>query len=276
MKLILVRHVWGVDHSHGLDHYLPRWRDVGYTAVEGSICISPNREALLGLLKTSGMKLVPQIFSNDFTPGGSVRLHLDSLKEQIEEHLAYDPIFFNAHSGSDAWSADEAAEFYGEVLEMEKSFGIPICHETHRQRYFGNPWATRPILEMYPDLKLTCDFSHWVCVAERLLPDCDEIIQLAADHCHHLHARVGHEEGPQVSDPRAPEWQLHLTTHERWWDVIWDSQKRRGVETSFLTPEFGPPPYQVTLPHTGVPVADLADICDWMARREATRFTDRI
>ena len=29
MKLTLVRHLWGVDHTHGLEPYLPRWRDVG-------------------------------------------------------------------------------------------------------------------------------------------------------------------------------------------------------------------------------------------------------
>ncbi|RPJ35478.1 MAG: sugar phosphate isomerase/epimerase [Verrucomicrobiaceae bacterium] len=271
MKLTLVRHLWGVDHSHGLDHYLPRWRDAGYTAVETAVGISPNRDALFSLLKHSGMKLVPQVFSNDFTPGGNVREHIESLRRQIDEVLALDPLFFNAHSGADSWSSAEAEDFYGEMLAMEKSLGIPICHETHRMRYFATPWNTAPILKLYPELKLTCDFSHWVCVAERLLPDCDEIIRLAAEHCYHLHARVGHEEGPQVSDPRAPEWAGHLAAHESWWDIIWDSQRRRGLETSFLTPEFGPPPYLATLPHTGVPVADLADICDWMAHREAAR-----
>jgi hypothetical protein len=276
MKLTLVRHLWGVDHTHGLAHHVPRWQEVGYTALEGSIRISPNREALLGVLKTSGMRLIPQVFSHDFIPGGSVRVHLDSLKEQIEGYLDHDPLFFNAHSGADSWSPSEAVDFYGEALEMEKSIGVPICHETHRMRYFATPWATRPVLEMYPQLKLTCDFSHWVCVAERLLPDCEDIIRLAADHCHHLHARVGHEEGPQVPDPRAPEWNTHLTTHERWWDMIWESQQRRGHETSFLTPEFGPPPYLATLPYTGTPVADLADICDWMARRQATRFREHL
>ena len=30
MQLTLIRHLWGVDHTHGLDHYLPRWREVGY------------------------------------------------------------------------------------------------------------------------------------------------------------------------------------------------------------------------------------------------------
>jgi hypothetical protein len=276
MKLGLVRHLWGVDHRHGLLHYLPRWREVGYTAVEGTIRLSVDREKMLEMLKSREMGFVAQVLCNDLNPGGSVRLHLESLREQIQESLEFSPVFINAHSGADSWTHGEAVDFYGAALEMEKSLGIPICHETHRMRYFANPWNTRPILEAYPDLKLTCDFSHWVCVAERLLPDCVDIIRLAAGHCHHLHARVGHEEGPQVSDPRAPEWQTHLAAHESWWDIIWKSQQARGLETSYLTPEFGPPPYLATLPHTGTPVADLAEICDWMARRESARFTERL
>ena len=272
MKLTLVRHLWGIDHTHGLNHYLPRWRDVGYTAVEGSLQLSPDREAFLLFLETSGWSWIPQVFSRDFTPGGTVREHLDSVKKQIDECMTYNPLFFNAHSGSDSWSPAEAEDFYGAMLEMERGLGVPICHETHRLRYFGNPWTTRSILEKFPDLKLTCDFSHWVCVAERLLEDCGDIIQLAAQHCHHLHARVGHEEGPQVSDPRAPEWARHLAAHEAWWDTIWSSQKHRGLAVTCLAPEFGPAPYLPLLPYTQAPVADLADICDWMARREALRF----
>ena len=44
------------------------------------------------------------------------------------------------------------------------------------------------------------------------------------------------------------------------------------MAVSTLTPEFGPAPYLHLLPHTQTPVADLADICDWMARRQAGRF----
>ena len=272
MKLTLVRHTWGVDHTHGLEHYLPRWRDVGYEAIEGSLQLSPNRAAFEAFLKRSGWRWIPQVFSNDFTPGGSVRAHIDSLKRQIDECLAWNPWFFNAHSGSDTWSDAEAEDFYGELVALERSIGIPIAHETHRLRYFSTPWKTRDVLRKYPALKLTCDFSHWVCMAERLLPDCNDIIRLAADHCHHLHARVGHEEGPQVSDPRAPEWGRHVAAHEAWWEIIWSAQRARGVAESTLVPEFGPAPYLPLLPYTQAPVADLADICDWMARREAARF----
>jgi len=276
MKLKLVRHLWGMDHTHGLEPHLARWREAGYEVIESSLQFSPDAAAIYRFLKASGWRIIPQVFSREFTPGGSVRAHLDSLRRQIEEYLPLNPLFFNAHSGSDTWSFAEAQDFYGAALELEQQCGVVIAHETHRQRYFANPWATRDILKKFPALKLTCDFSHWVCVAERLLPDCDDIIRLAAEHCHHLHARVGFEEGPQVSDPRAPEWSQHVAAHEAWWDLIWDAQRRCGMAVSTLTPEFGPPLYLHTLPYTQAPVADLADICDWQARRQQTRFYERM
>jgi len=272
MKLKLVRHLWGVDLTHGLQCHLPRWRDAGYEALEVSLRLVPDRRAFVGFLKEYKFQWVPQIFSRDFMPGGSVREHLDSLRLQIEEFLEHQPIFFNAHSGYDNWSSAEAEDFYGQVLALEQQIGVPISHETHRLRYFGTPWQTRHILEKFPGLRVTCDFSHWVCVCERLLPDFGETIALAARQCLHLHARVGFEEGPQVPDPCAPEYAAHLKAHEGWWDLIWQSQQARGLAESFLTPEFGPPPYLHTLPHTNVPVADLANVCDWMARRQKRRF----
>ena len=272
MKLALVRHLWGVDHTLGLDHYLPRWSKVGYEVVESAFHGSPDRAALLRFLKNSGWRWIAQVFSREFSPGGTVREHLDSMTRQVQECMEHQPLFFNAHSGSDSWTLAEAEDFYGAALELEERLGVTIAHETHRLRCLGNPWTTRSLLERFPALKLTCDFSHWVCVAERLLEDCSQIIQLAAEHCHHVHARVGHEEGPQVPDPRAPEWARHVAAHERWWDIIWASQKQRGFKMSTLTPEFGPAPYLVTLPYTQTPIANLADICDWQAARQARRF----
>jgi len=204
MKLKLVRHLWGVDGALGYEQYLPRWREVGYEAIEFSIRFVTDRPAFFRMLKENSLQWIPQIFTHDFTPAGTVREHLASMRQQVEECLRHEPFFINAQSASDTWSLSQAEDFYGAALEMEKEFSVPIAHETHRLRYFGNPWTTRPILEKFPALNLTCDFSHWVCVAERLLPDCRDIIALAAQHCHHFHARVGFEEGPQVSDPRAP------------------------------------------------------------------------
>jgi hypothetical protein len=131
------------------------------------------------------------------------------------------------------------------------------------------------MLDQFANLRLCCDLSHWVCVCERLIDSELAIIQQCAQHCIHLHARVGYEEGPQVPDPRAPEYARYVEAHERWWDLIWDAQQAQGHPYSTLTPEFGPPGYLHTLPYTQMPVADLWEICEWQAQRQAQRFQQR-
>lgn len=271
MKLTLVRHLWGVDGAQGFETHEAHWREVGYQMIEGNLRFSEHPEEAKKLLERGEWPWIAQVFSRDFDPGGSVAEHLTSLRQQIEDCLPHQPVFFNAHSGADSWSINETLDFYGQALELEQELGIAIAHETHRLRPFGNPWTTRDVLHEFPALKLTVDLSHWVCVCERLLPDLGDIINLVARHGHHLHARVGYEEGPQVPDPRAPEWQGHLEAHEAWWDTIWQVQRERGMEGSTLTPEFGPFPYMPTLPFKNEPVTDLEVICDWMAVRERSR-----
>jgi len=272
MKLTLVRHLWGVDHTPGLQSHESHWRGVGYEMIEAAYHFSPDQSQLIELLHRGDWPWIAQVFSRNFDPGGSVEEHLRTLRQQIDDCLPYQPVFFNAQAGADSWSLAETEDFYGNVLDMENELGIVIAHETHRLRCFGNPWTTRDILQLYPDLKLTVDLSHWVCVCERLLPDLGDIIALVATRCHHLHARVGYEEGPQVPDPRAPEWQAHLKAHEAWWDVMWNAQRKHGMEESTLCPEFGPLPYMPTIPFSNKPVADLEAICDWMATRESECF----
>jgi hypothetical protein len=75
-----------------------------------------------------------------------------------------------------------------------------------------------------------------------------------------------------VPDPRAPEYQRHVEAHERWWQIIWETQAAQGRTVSPLTPEFGPPDYLHTLPYSAMPVADLWEICNWQAQRQAVRF----
>ena len=272
MKLRLVRHLWGVDLSEGYRRHSKHWHDVGYTMIEGSPRFVPSQMLLRSTLRDEGFGWIPQIFSHMQLGGGTVQQHLATLREQIEECLDAEPAFFNGQTGSDHWTLDEAEEFFSAVSDIEAEFGVPICHETHRSRYLGNPWNTLRLLERLPKLKITCDFSHWVCVAERLLHDAPREFAIAASHCHHLHARVGYEQGPQVPDPRDPVWASHLEVHERWWRMTWDAAQARGEQTVTLTPEFGPSPYLQTLPFSAQPVSNLEEICDWMAQRQVLCF----
>jgi hypothetical protein len=186
-----------------------------------------------------------------------------------------EPRLIGCHGGRDAWSERQSRQFFEQVLQIEREMGIPVGHETHRGRILYNPWVTSRMLDTFPDLKLVCDFGHWTCVDERLLHTETEIIRQCAERCIHIHARVGYEEGPQVPDPRAPEYQYCLDAFERWWQLIWDAQEARGLAASTLTPEYGPPGYLHTLPYTRQPVVDLWEISDWQAQCEAARFALR-
>ncbi|MFA9218427.1 MAG: sugar phosphate isomerase/epimerase, partial [Sphingomonadaceae bacterium] len=72
----------------------------------------------------------------------------------------------------------------------------------------------------------------------------------------HIHARVGHAQGPQVGDFRAPEAQAALQAHLQWWDRVVALRRAAGAERLTLTPEFGPQPYTPSLPYTNQPVAN--------------------
>ena len=269
MKLKLFRHLWGLDAPW--ETVFPRIKAAGYAGIEGGLPTPDDEARFHDLLAAYQFEFIAQIF----TTGEDVSAHVASFRDQLPRAVTFNPVLVNCHGGRDAWTAGESQQFYAAVLAAERETPVAVAHETHRGRILYNPWITRDLLRHFPDLKLSCDLSHWVCVCERLLTSEHEIIALAADRCLHLHARVGYEEGPQVPDPRALEFAPHLAAHEAWWDMIWDSQAARGLTVTTLTPEFGPPPYQHTLPTSGTPVGDLAEICDWQAVRQAQRFANR-
>lgn len=264
MQLNRFRSLWGVEES--LESVLPKIKSAGYAGVE---CPLPeNAETFQNLLQKNNLKYIPLIF----TSGSSVQEHLQTFQTEIQKANQFHPQLINSHSGKDAWNESQRREFFSGVVDIEKQNQVQVSHETHRGRILFNPWVTRDVLTEFPSLNLCCDFSHWVCVCERLLNDEEEIIRLAAKHCLHIHGRVGYEEGPQVPDPRAPEYQNHLHAHESWWQIIWDEQHKRGFDVSTFTAEYGPPDYMHTLPHSREPVANLWDICEWQATRAQENF----
>jgi hypothetical protein len=165
--------------------------------------------------------------------------------------------------------------FFVSSLRLEEQIGIPIAHETHRRRPFFSPMNTMAILRELPEIRLNIDFSHWCCVSESLLDDQERAIHLAAEHAIHLHGRVGYENGPQVPDPRVPEWERCVTKHEAWWDLVIDAQRNRGENEFTFVPEYGPPTYMQTNPTTGEPLADLWEICLWSRDRFRDQFTKK-
>lgn len=259
VRLHLLRHLWGV--TTPLPEAFATFAARGYVGVEATLRNDPP------LVKSLAAAHGLQVSGMVYTAGDGADAHFDSLRMQVDRWLDLGATQINAHSAKDAWPIAQSIEFYGRCVEYERSLPIQVTHETHRGRAFFNPWATRDILAQVSGVRLCCDYSHWVCVAERLLDDCDDIFALAAMHCGHLHARVGYEQGPQVPDPSAPEYARHLEAHERWWRMIYDAQTAAGRDALTVVPEFGPPGYLHTMPHTNEPVADLDDVVEWMSGR---------
>ena len=98
-------------------------------------------------------------------------------------------------AGYDAWAISKSVDFFARCQEAAAERQVTLCIETHRSRSLSTPWATLEILKQLPSLNLTCDFSHWVVVRERLLDGCDEAVAAAAHQAHHIHARVAMPKG---------------------------------------------------------------------------------
>ncbi len=269
MKLKMVRHLWGSTLSPMQD--VERFHKLGYAAIESPMMGSQGESREFATaLADRGMEW----YAMAFTGGDGASAHFDSFTSQIEQGHSLGVKQMTAHTGSDAFSLSQSRDFYTRVVEFEKTCPVAVGHETHRGRIFFNPWITRDLLDEFPQLRLCTDLSHWVCVTERLLPDCGEIIRQVARHTIHLHARVGFEHGPQVPDPSAPEYQYAVDAHMGWWRTIFTTQKSLGSSTMSVTPEFGPQRYMHSIPHTDVPVADLFKVCEYMTGRVKQAFVD--
>lgn len=267
MKLEAFGHLWGLDHVPR-EVAMLRIAEQGYRGVEVVLQREPGLARLHAAAADAGLAIKPLLQLSGGTPGEQ----LAEYRHLLELAARFDPAGITVHGGRDRWPLDVAIDFYRDVVALEAELGVPVGHETHRGRPLHAPWSTAAILEAVPELRLTCDFSHWVVVGERLLEDQAEAIALAASRAVHVHARVGYAQGPQVPDPRAPEWADEVAAHERWWQLVWGAQARAGIVASTFTPEYGPPPYLHTLPYGDVPVADLQAIWAWQKQRVGDLF----
>jgi sugar phosphate isomerase/epimerase len=193
-----------------------------------------------------------------FLVGGSDKdpiKHLEQFKVALSTAAKAKPLYINCHSGKDFFSYDTNKKFIDYSYQITKESGVPIYHETHRGRILYSAPITRNFIETIPSLRLTLDISHWCNVHESLLVDQEETVTLALNRTDHIHARIGHAEGPQVNDPRAPEWDSAVKAHFAWWDKIIEQKRKMGKRITMLA-EFGPADYMPSLPYTRQPVAD--------------------
>lgn len=251
-KLLFFQTNWG--NTLSWDAFCKRAKTDGYDGIEIWLPDDPeSRVQLKKALNTYGLKV-------GFLNGTNKTLPFEeSLKvyaAHFETLIAWQPAYINCHTGNDFFTTTQNLAFIHIANKKAKESGIPVYHETHRGRFSFNLPATKKYLAEVPDLKLTLDISHWMVVHESLLKGQDAELEEVLTNSYHIHARVGHAEGPQVNDPQAPEWRDALERHLDIWEKVIRSKWQEGKNVYTITTEFGPPDYLPTTPYTRMPLAD--------------------
>ena len=253
MRIIFGKSKWEMSDDP-LEVFLQRAAADRFEATEiylGSLQESPAE--ITRLHAAYGLRLIGQIL----TQGQTFQDHIRSLESQFEFASRCEVAFVNSHTGRDIFAFEENVQIFEHAIHLSQESGIPILIETHRGRPTYSAIETRRYLEALPELRLTADFSHWMVVHESDLGDQRENVELAIRRADYVHARVGYAEGPQIPDPRAPEWEYAVKRHLELWQQLIDRQKREGKERLYITPEYGPPAYMHTAPFTNQPVGDV-------------------
>ncbi|MEO8821123.1 MAG: sugar phosphate isomerase/epimerase, partial [Ginsengibacter sp.] len=234
---------WGSENISWND-FFPKVKNAGYDGIELGIPGDFSNSALdeiWNLADNHRMLLIPQHFD---TYEADYSKHYDLYCAWLEKLKPYKAIKINSQTGKDFFSFEQNLSLIQEAQKFSEETGIPIYHETHRNKFSFAAHIAGIYLQKIPSLKITLDISHWVCVAESFLEDQKEAVNLAIERTEHLHARVGYVEGPQVPDPRVNQWQQALQAHLSWWDKVAERKKLED-DTLTITPEFGPFPYMV-------------------------------
>jgi sugar phosphate isomerase/epimerase len=272
MQLLFFCPRWGRE-SLPWDAFAQNVKAAGYDGVEYAISRAITQGELLAVgevLAKHDLRVITQHYD---TYEADFAHHQDLYSTWFEQIKPVKPFRIDSQTGKDFFTFEQNKALIDVATAFTAATGIAVFHETHRNKFSFAAHVTHMYLKAIPDLKITLDASHWVNVAESYLHDQPNAMQLAIERTEHIHARVGHPEGPQISDPRLPEWQQAVDVHLGWWDRVVARKRQEGSDALLtITPEFGPPPYLVTLPFTQQPIADQWDVNVFMMNLLKDRY----
>lgn len=274
MDILLFAPHWGSNAlAPGL--FIERVLEAGFDGIEMSLPLpAAEREEWTARIAAAGLQLIAQQWETVFHP--QYEEHHAALARYLNNACAARPLFVNSHTGKDWYTREQNLSLIALADDIAARHGVPVLHEIHRSRFSGHPALLLPYLHELPQLALTADLSHWCCACESLLEDQPAALSATIARVRHIHARVGHAQGPQVSDFRAPEWAAALEAHLGWWDRIVEARKAAGAEVMTITPEFGPAPYTQALPFSQELVSDPWELNVAMMELLRERYGRRI
>ncbi len=252
---------WGSKHLDFTD-FLQKVKNAGYDGVEMTLPIgSVAKDEVLNAIKAHGLLHIAQHWETITT---DFELHKVQYRQYLENLATANPLFINAHTGKDFFLFEQNVELIEIAAQVAKQYGIEVVHETHRGRFSFAAHITAEYMTKLPNLKITFDLSHWCNVAESYLDNQQQVVDIAISRAAHIHSRVGFPEGPQITDPRVPEWKEAVEIHLGWWKRIIELNRNAGKQIFTITTEFGPYPYMPILPFTQQPITSQWDVNVYM------------
>jgi sugar phosphate isomerase/epimerase len=261
MELKILCPQWGHEHLD-LEEFFRNVKEAGYDGVDTWIPEDKTtRKRFIRLLDEYELCMVSHQHQ---ATGDTIDEFCRSFEYYLNLSLESAPILINSHSGRDSFTIKEQLQ----VIDVAENFAVKnnirITHETHRGRIGFGPMNSRDLFSHRPNMKITADFSHWVCVTESYLENFQDELEEAILRAEHIHARVGFVEGPQIPDPRSSFWEHQVQFFLEIWKRIITYQQSIETKVFTMTPEFGPPPYLWTNLSENAPVVNQWDINVYM------------
>jgi sugar phosphate isomerase/epimerase len=250
-ELLFFQTNWGFEGSW--EAFFLKTKSSGYDGVE--VWLPKNARVQQEVSKGLKKHQLKVIYLCGTNKSLSFKESLLAYENDLKRAIVQKPYAINSHTGSDFFSFEQNMKFLKLANDLSNKYNIPIHHETHRGRFSYALPETKRYLNSDSAFRLTLDISHWMVVHESLLVKQQQLLDEVMERTDHIHARVGFEEGPQVNNPQAPEWDKALNRHLSIWESIILSHWKTGKPMT-ITTEFGPPNYLPTAPFTQKPLSD--------------------
>lgn len=252
MDIKILCPVWGHE-GVPIEEFALRVKEAGFDGLDTWVPADrAGRQRLHRVIRELGLVWVSHQWQ---AAGETARAFEDSFRRFLEISAEGEPLLINSHTGRDYFPFEQNVALLDVASVFTEETGLLVAHETHRGRIGFHPASAMDYFRAR-DFAITADLSHWTCTTESFLENFSAAVDEAVRRTVHFHARVGFEEGPQVPDPRAGEWQPALGHFLGWWDRMVESRRRAGAPVMTMTAEFGPPPYLPVMPYSREPVAD--------------------
>ncbi len=264
---------WGSKDLSWSD-FVHKAKDAGYDGIEYGIANDAPLAELDEAWESAERLNMPIIPQHHATNDRDINHHANNYAGWFEKIRPYPAIKVNTQTGKDFFTFEQNKLLIDIASRYSKDNNVEVLHETHRGKFSFAAHVTYEYLQKISDLRLVLDISHWVNVATSYLEDQPEAVGLALERTGHIHARVGYTEGPQIPDPRVPEWSNALNIHLQWWDRVAERMRKESPDAVItITPEFGPYPYMVHLPGKNEPITNQWDVNVFMMELLRERYS---